>query len=155
MRVSIALGLAVALAVTGCDSSPPKVPVHPVSGQILYDGKPAVGIEVFLYPTSAPTVPEIPAHPHGTTGPDGRFTLGTYAESDGAPEGGYQVVLYWSAAKSEDEETKEDRLLGWYTVARSKLTATVKPGSNELPPIQLPVMKLPPSAAGTGIPGRN
>jgi hypothetical protein len=29
------------------------------------------------------------------TGPDGSFTLSTYGDGDGAPQGGYQVVLLW------------------------------------------------------------
>jgi hypothetical protein len=154
MRPSLALPLALALAAAGCDGGPAKVPVHPVTGQVYYDGKPAAGVQVFLFPTSAPTVPEIPAHPHGVTGPDGRFTLGTYADADGAAEGSYQVVLFWPDAKSEEEETKQDRLLGWYTVARSRLTATIKPGANELP-LRLPAVKVPPSESGGGVPGRN
>ena len=154
MRITIALVLA--LAAAGCDSGPAKVPVHPVTGQVYYDGKPAVGVQVFLFPTSAPTVPDIPVNPHGTTGPDGRFTLGTYTDSDGAAEGGYQVVLSWPMSEGGEarEESNQDRLLGWYTVARSRLTATIKPGANDLP-LRLPAVKLPPSESGGGIPGRN
>jgi hypothetical protein len=154
MRVSTALGLAVTLAAAGCDSTPPKVTVYPVTGQVLYDGKPAAGVQVFLFPTSAPMFPEVPAHPHGTTGADGKFALGTYTDSDGAAEGSYQIVLFWPDTKDPEEETKQDRLLGWYTVARSRLTTTIKAGPNDLP-LKLPVVKVPPSEAGTGIPGRN
>jgi hypothetical protein len=114
-------------------------------------------VRVFLFPTAAPTVPEVPVHPHGTTGPDGRFTLGTYADADGAAEGSYQVVLFWPASESKDEAeaSKSDRLLGWYTVARSRLTAAVKPGQNDLTPFNLPAVKVAPSESGGGIPGRN
>jgi len=122
---------------------------------VYYDGKPAAGVQVFLFPTAAPGVPDVPANPHGETGPDGRFTLGTYADNDGAAEGSYQVVLYWPEPGTEDEEHRPDRLLGWYTVARSKLTAAVPPGGSELPPIKLPARKVPPSESGGGIPGRN
>jgi hypothetical protein len=146
--------VAVLLAGAGCAKST-KVATHPVRGQVYYDGKPAAGVEVFLFPVAAPGVPDIPANPHGETGPDGRFALGTYAEADGAAEGSYQVVLYWPESTGDDEERHPDRLLGWYTVARSKLTATVPAGGVELPPIKLPAMKVPPSASGGGIPGRN
>src|SRR6478736_1752146 len=76
----------------GCGATGP-VRCHPVSGQVTYDGKPAAGVRVYLMPTSAPMVPVIPANPHAVTGPDGRFKLSTYADGDGAPEGGYQVVM--------------------------------------------------------------
>lgn len=149
--------MAVAAAVAGCDR-PTKVPTHPVRGQVFYDGKPAAGVQVYLFPTVAPMVPDIPTNPHGVTGPDGRFALGTYGEDDGAAEGSYQVVLYWPISESEGgdhNESNQDRLLGWYTVARSKLTAEVPAGGVELPPFKLPVMKAPPTETGTGIPGRN
>lgn len=147
--------VAVVVVAAGCDRAT-RLPVYPVRGQVLYDGKPAVGVQVFLFPTAAPGVPDIPAHPHGVTGPDGTFQVGTYADADGAPEGSYQVVLYWpEEITAEFQESQADRLLGWYTVARSKLTATVPAGGIDLPPFKLPPRKAPPSESGTGIPGRN
>src|SRR5215207_5964385 len=124
MRRTVQLLIAAAVVVAGC-GQPEKVVTHPVTGQVYYDGKPAAGVQVFLFPTAAPMVPDIPANPHGTTGPDGRFTIGTYADADGAAEGSYQVALYWPEEVGEGEESKKDRLLGWYTVARSKLTVVV------------------------------
>ena len=87
---------------------------------------------------------------------DGTFTLTTYAAGDGAPEGGYQVLLLWPAeAKEGEEEPEPDRLLGWYDVARSKLTVRVRAGENDLPPFNLPPVLGPPEALQGGIPGRN
>ena len=152
LRLAPALGL---LAAAACGGGPDRVEVYPVSGQVLYDGKPAAGVQVFLQPTSAPTIPDIPCNPHGTTGPDGRFTLSTFGEGDGAAEGGYQVILLWPPETKEDEEpTDTDRLLGWYTAVHSPLTAEIRPGSNELEPFRLPVKSKPPEAA-EGVPGRN
>lgn len=156
MRGVFGIGV-VAVALAGCDRAT-KVPTYPVRGQVLYDGKPAAGVEVFLFPTAAPGVPDIPTNPHGVTGPDGTFRIGTYADADGAAEGSYQVVLYWPNADGEDgdhHESDQDRLLGWYTVARSKLTATVPAGGTELKPFLLPAVKGPPPESGGGIPGRN
>jgi hypothetical protein len=150
MRRLLGILAVAAVAVCGCAKSA-RVATHPVGGQVYYDGKPAEGVQVFLFPTAAPGVPDVPVNPHGETGPDGRFTIGTYADEDGAAEGSYQVVLYWP----EDEEHRPDRLIGWYTVARSKLTATVPAGGTELAPIKLPAIKAPPSESGGGIPGRN
>lgn len=154
MRRTFKLIAAAAVVVAGC-GKPDRVTTQPVRGQVYYDGKPAAGVQVFLFPIAAPMVPEIPANPHGTTGPDGRFAIGTYTDSDGAAEGSYQVVLYWPEESGEGEEATTDRLLGWYTVARSKLTATVAAGGTELQPFKLPAMKTPPSETSTGIPGRN
>jgi hypothetical protein len=148
------LTAAALLAVAGC-GKPDRVATHPVRGQVYYDGQPAAGVQVFLFPVAAPMVPDIPANPHGTTGPDGRFAIGTYADADGAAEGSYQVVLYWPEEVGEGEESTKDRLLGWYTAARSKLSVQVPAGGVEIPPYKLPLMKTPPSETSTGIPGRN
>lgn len=153
MRYVYGLGL-LALVLTGCGSKDP-VATHPVEGRILYDGKPAVGVRVYLLPTSAPMVPVIPSNPRGVTGPDGRFTLSTYGENDGAPEGGYQITLVWLKEVPENsEESDEDRLLGWYNGVNSKLTAQIKSGKNQLPDIKIPAVSRPPEAV-EGIPGRN
>jgi hypothetical protein len=145
-----------AVLAAGCDSqSSDPVPVHPVSGKVTYGGKPAAGVRVFFYPTSAPGLPVIPTHPYGVTGPDGTYTLSTYGTDDGAPEGGYQVVLLWPPEAKEDEERADtDRLLGWYDVAHSKLTAEVKPGPNQIPVFQLPATNRSPEVL-EGVPGRN
>ena len=108
-----------------------KIPTYPVRGQVLYDGKPAAGVQCVPVPDRGPGRAHIPANPHGVTGPDGTFQVGTYADTDGAAEGSYQVVLYWPNADGEGgdhHESDQDRLHGWYTVARSKLTATVPAG---------------------------
>jgi hypothetical protein len=155
MRVLTALFCPVLLALAAGCAANSAVPCHQVTGQILYDGKPAAGVKVYLMPTSAPMVPQIPANPRGVTGPDGRFSLSTYGEGDGAPEGGYQIVLVWPPEASEDaEESDADRLLGWYGPVRSKLTAQIKPGSNDLAAIHLARVSNPPEAS-EGVPGRN
>ena len=148
--------LTVAAVALGCGKANGPVPVHPVSGQVIYDGKPAAGVRVFFFPTSAPPVPEIPTNPHGVTGTDGRFTLTTYAAGDGAAEGGYQVILLWPQGDPEEEEgaSDSDRLFGWYDAVHSKLTAQVKPGENVLPPFKLPAVSGPPPQS-EGVPGRN
>jgi hypothetical protein len=144
------------VALAGCGSGNGPVPCHPVSGQVTYDGQPAAGVKVYLMPTSAPIVPQIPANPRAVTGADGRFNISTYREGDGAPEGGYQVILYWPPPPSEDrrEEDEVDRLLGWYDPAHTTLTVHVKEGTNEMPVIRIPARTQPPRPA-EGIPGRN
>lgn len=151
------LPAAALLAAVGCSRPPEPVKVYPVRGQVVYNGKPAAGVRVVLFPTGATYDGEIPANPHGETGPDGRFTLTTYADGDGAPEGGYRVVLQWPPDVTDgdgEEEGEEDRLLGWYSVVNTQLTADIKPGENELPPFKLPAKQVPPEQA-EGIPGMN
>jgi len=150
-----ALALVALGAAAGCDSTPDRVRTHPVSGQVVYDGKPAAGVHVFLYPTSAPAVPAVPANPHGVTGADGRFTLSTYGDGDGAAEGAYQVVLVWPPDQTEeDEEARGDRLFGWYSAVNTKLAVEIHPGDNQVPAFQLPARKGPPPKS-EGVPGRN
>lgn len=145
--------LTLACAVGGCGAKLP-VRTYPVSGQVLYGGKPAAGVQVFLLPTSAPTVPDIPSNPRGLTGADGRFTLGTFTAEDGAAPGGYQVILLWPPETTEGEEATTDRLLGWYSAVHSQLTTDIKPEENRLPVFNLPVVTRPPDAV-QGVPGRN
>jgi hypothetical protein len=142
-------------AAGGCGKANGPVEVHPVKGQVIYDGRPAAGVQVFFVPTSAPTVPRIPANPHGLTVADGTFAMTTYQPGDGAAEGGYQVVLLWPQdAKGDEEGSDVDRLLGWYGPVHSKLTASVQPGPNVLQPFRLAAVTRPPEAV-QGIPGKN
>lgn len=128
---------------------------HPVSGKIIYDGKPAQGVVVGLLPIDAPMPPAIPQNPSATTNADGSFTLTTFKEGDGACEGRYQVLLTWMATVDEDkEEARKDKLLGWYDAAHSSIYFTVKPGTNTIPTITIPPRKVSPEQM-PGIPGRN
>lgn len=156
MRRSLLLFTMVAFgSLAGCDAQPGKVTTHPVHGQILYDGKAAAGVRVFLLPTSAPAPPEVPMNPHGVTGSDGRFALSTYIEGDGAAEGAYQIILFWPPETKEgEEESRDDRLFGWYSAVQSKMTIEVKPGDNAVPTLNLPYRKGPPPKS-EGVPGRN
>jgi hypothetical protein len=143
------------LFLAGCSDATGPVQTFPVSGEITYNGKAVAGIKVYLVPTSAPMMPNIPSNPHGETGPDGRFKLGTFTQEDGAAEGGYQIVLLWPFEKKEgDEESEGDRLYGWYDFAHSKLSYNVKTSNNQIPPIVIPDIKGPPPVS-QGIPGRN
>lgn len=149
----------IALAGCGKQENGP-VAVHPVSGQVLYDGKPMAGIQVTLLPTDAPMVPRIPQNPHGTTGPDGRFTIGTFTDADGAAEGGYQILCHWprTAPGAEGEEeidsSQDDRLLGWYDGLHSKLSVRVQSGTNAPLSVKLDKHSQPPPKS-EGVPGRN
>jgi len=68
---------------------------------------------------------------------------------------GKQVLFPWMVEdKTDTEEGRKDKLLGWYDAAHSPIYLTVKPGANTLPDIKIPARKVPPEAM-PGIPGRN
>ena len=141
---------------SGSDNGP--IVVHPVAGKVIYDGKPAAGVVVTLIPNDAPMVPRIPQNPHAVTGSDGRFSISTFAEGDGAAEGGYQIVLSWPGPTEEnsesDEEMDTDRLMGWYDGTHSNFGIRVQAGQNEVPTFNLRRVTQPPPVS-EGVPGRN
>jgi hypothetical protein len=162
MRLLLTLLPAALIAGAGCSSdNPENAPVvpQPVTGKVIYDGKPAEGVEVTFVPTDAPMTPRIPRNPHGVTAADGTFTLTTFQDGDGAAEGGYLVVLKWPGVPDENAEGGEaaevpDKLRGWYDGTHSQLTYRVVPGENAVPEFKLPKVVAPPKAA-QGVPGRN
>jgi len=166
MRFATVFLLAVSMLAAGCGGSQDNSMVpHPVTGKVVYDGKPVAGVKVTLIPVDAPMVPNIPQNPHAVTKADGTFSITTFQESDGAAEGGYQVVLAWppdpaekdaKSAKvdSSDEAQDADRLLGWYDPLHSPTRFRVKAGQNEIPTFNIPKITQPPPPA-QGVPGRN
>lgn len=161
MRCSLLL-IPAALLAAGCPASSnledqPVVP-HPVTGTVLYDGKPAEGVVITLIPNDAPMVPRIPRNPSATTKEDGTFAITTFKEGDGAAEGGYLLVMKWPGETDENAEGEArqeiDRLKGWYDIKHSSFDIRVQPGENSLPTFKLPKVTQPPPAV-MGIPGRN
>lgn len=79
-----AAALVLSLSATGCGPSRPAV--VPTAGIVTLDGKPLAGGFVRVVPAaSRPATGEI--------GPDGRFTLGTFAEADGCVPGTHGVEV--------------------------------------------------------------
>jgi hypothetical protein len=65
----------------------PKQAVSPVTGKVLYAGKPLADAKITLHPEEkGPTAT-------GITFADGTFALTTYKENDGAPAGRYRVTV--------------------------------------------------------------
>jgi hypothetical protein len=123
----------------GC-SRTDQVPVYPVRGQVLLNGKPLANATlVFHAQVSLPK----DVRPSAKTDSEGKFTVTSFETGDGAPEGSYQVSLTCYNAT-----TKGNAVEGDYSVrnvlparyaspATSRIRADVKKGDNELPPIQL------------------
>lgn len=91
--VYLALGFVAVLA-AGCGGS--GVKTYPVSGKVTFeDGSPLTkGTVVFESTTMAAM---------GQIQPDGTYTLTTYKDGDGAPEGSYKVYLQGDIFGSEEE----------------------------------------------------
>jgi hypothetical protein len=156
-RISVAIPMvALVLAYSGCG---PKEGMNPVSGQVLFKGKPAAGAIVYFQPTGIAAPPGSFVVPMATVQDDGWFSIHSDDE-DGAIAGSYNVLVEWrddpvstgtgerkigtpasKATKTALEATKvglsrvrrPDRLRGRYLDnGRPLLKAEVKPGSNKL-----------------------
>jgi hypothetical protein len=66
---------------------------YPVTGQVLFEGKPPVGARVLFHSLEDPN-DEI-SRPRATVDAEGRFVVNTYVPKDGAPAGNYVVTLHW------------------------------------------------------------
>lgn len=73
------------LAATGCRSNPPQV--VPVSGVVTLDGKPLAGVAITFVPVAGGSFG------CGSTNEKGEFTLGTFAETDGALVGVHWISI--------------------------------------------------------------
>lgn len=136
MAVWAALGTLVAM---GCGQSGRK-PVYPVTGEVFYKGKkPCVGALVVFHPLG--TTGLAVDRPHGTVQGNGSFTLSTFGEGDGAPEGEYGVTIVWQrppkTAASGDlaqRRTGPDLLRGRYADPKNpRLKARVEKRPTTLP----------------------
>jgi hypothetical protein len=122
----------------GCSGSK-QTPVYPVRGQVLLNGKPlSQAIVTFHHQGSGPDAPA----PSAQTDSEGRYTLTSYQNGDGAPEGEYAVSLVCfrtrELRKGSDEDTARNIVPARYAnAATSRLTAKVAAGKNELPPLQV------------------
>lgn len=75
---------------SGCAEK--RIEVFPVSGKIVYQGKPPVGATVVLHPVNAL---DSDFAPTGTVKDDGSFAITSYDPDDGAPLGDYIATIEW------------------------------------------------------------
>jgi hypothetical protein len=139
LRFGQATLASLAFVLSSCGSEGPKL--HPVTGRVLYDDKPAEGATVVFHPVNATA--DAPK-PSGVAGKDGAFTLSTYPRGAGAPEGDYVVLVTWfeaagtSPKEGRDPPQPKSKLPQRYADSnQSGLKATVKPGENKLEPFKL------------------
>lgn len=136
--VLAALACLVAVGCGGGGVSRPVPRTTPVSGTVLFNGKPASGVKVTFHPQfdMEPTK----FTPHGETDKDGRFTPSTAAPSDGAPPGDYVVTFEMLRAGTDRRglDVEVDAWRGKYAdPAKSAWKVTIKDGDNTLEPFKL------------------
>jgi hypothetical protein len=120
----------------GCGSGRPAI--HPVSGQVLVNDKPAAHALVAFHPIGGSGPDAI--HPTGEVDGQGRFTLTSQTRGDGAPEGEYRVTVVWYLATKvgpDDYQTRNYLPEAYGRVETTDLKATVVKGTNELPTFRL------------------
>jgi hypothetical protein len=130
--------LSLTLLCAAC-SSDGRLPVYPVRGQVLLNGKPVANAQVLFHP--AEELPE-GLRPSGQTDDQGYFNLTSYTSGDGAPQGAYKVTVMcfrlYPDSNNAGEVVRYNLLPPHYAAAAtSQLQATVSKGNNELPPLQL------------------
>ena len=103
-------------------STAKRLATHPVHGRASFEGSPIPGAVITLTRGKSPGV-VITAN--GLVEVDGTFKLSTYKAFDGVPEGEYKVAITLPADKGGP-------LPAQYSAAKSTLTATIRPGPNEL-----------------------
>jgi hypothetical protein len=112
-----------------------RIPLYPVRGKVLFDGKPAAGAEVRFNPLRPAEKKEF--YPVAKVEADGSFTLTTFENKDGAPPGEYLVTIRWEDISSK-QDPPPDRLKGRYTdPKKSPWRVQVREEANDLEPFQL------------------
>ena len=125
--------LSALLLVTSCSGSRA---VYPVTGKVLFQGRPAVGAVVQFHPQDQSDAN--PVVPVGQVGADGSFRLTTYAHEDGAPAGRYVITVFWGVPSKGGDDFQRILVPGRYmSPATSGLTAEVPRQATDLPPFQL------------------
>ncbi len=109
--------------------------VYPVSGKVMFDGKPAAGAVVHFHPSDKLGQPILPV---GQVGADGSFRLTTYRQEDGAPAGEYAVTIFWGVPNKGGDDYQRILVPPRYlSPETSGLKAVVADHATELEPFQL------------------
>jgi hypothetical protein len=97
-----------ALLAAGCGGNG-KPDVVPAGGQVMFKKTtPAVGALVVFHPVDPALEKQIGGKPFAKVKEDGSFTLTSYAEGDGAPEGEYGVTVDWRGKAKDAKITIGD-----------------------------------------------
>lgn len=128
--------LALTLAAVGCGrgyDGPPRVAVVPVTGKVLFQGRPAANAFVIFHPKSPQG--DVPS-PRSVADAEGRFAVTTYDHADGAPEGEYVVTVELKKLVQKDGEAKAGPNVlppKYQSKGTSTLLVRVAKGAGEIP----------------------
>ena len=128
--------LAVALA--SCSKSTDRPATYPITGRVLYEGRPASGAVVILHRADGANTSE---RPRAKADAQGEFTLTTFTTGDGAPAGEYAVTVEWRRADDHPEQGVDLLPPSYSDPKTSKLKVTIAGGSNE--PLVLKLTRKP------------
>lgn len=136
---TLAFGAALLPMLSGCSGGKSAwEKTHPASGVISYKGKPIVDAELSFFPEDK-TAPDS-VRPKAKSTEGGKFTVWTFAQGDGAPEGSYKVtVVHNEVAVSNDTiVAKPNDLPEKYSkVDSTDIIVKIAAGQNEIPKIEL------------------
>ena len=114
-QTTLAVVATAILLLAGCNQRPPTAPV---TGVVLYKGKPLTHGSIMFQPDAGPPGRSV-------IGSDGTFTLWTFEENDGAIVGRHRVRVACydesNMGNSEEEETTTGGMLipNWYAYIQS------------------------------------
>jgi hypothetical protein len=134
-RAAVLFVLATAL---GCSQGDGRVAVHPVEGQLTWNGQPLPNAFVVLHPKDPTDTRVLPAR--AQTDAAGKFQVTTYEQADGAAVGEYKVTVeFYRPIKNGSGFEPGPNVLP-PKLARpdtSEISVRVAEGKNTLEPISL------------------
>jgi hypothetical protein len=140
----VAMGLSCVVFASSCGRSKipeiqGKLPVFPVKGKLLLDGKPLPNANLVFHPTTPLPKDASQMLPRGRTNEEGAFALTTYSDNDGAPAGTYRVTVSYRGTHQNQRTNEEPELMppAYRNPRASMLTAEVQEGDNDLPALEI------------------
>lgn len=128
-RWFVVIGIAWFPTIPGCRPDE-KLSLVPVTGQVFFEGKPAVGAVVTLHHLDPSVARRI--QPTGIVEANGSFKIGTYDDEDGAPPGNYKATFEWSGSTNEAEALPET----FSSPRLSNFNVKVSASPTKLPPFE-------------------
>src|SRR5437762_400437 len=96
--------LVLSLLVLSCSSQTKHAELYPVRGKVLFNDKPAAGVQLTLHADGKPE-----SHSGATSESDGTFTVTTDG-APGAPTGDYTVTMLWMQEKPPPDLKKGETI---------------------------------------------
>ena len=126
------------LLAVGCSKGDSRVAVHPVEGQLTWNGQPLPNAFVVLHPQDPTDTRVLPAR--AQTDAEGKFQATTYDQADGAAVGEYKVTVeYYRPIKNGSGFEPGPNVLP-KKLSRpdtTEISVRVAEGKNTLEPISL------------------